>query len=293
MSKKLREIRLRAEYVLVYFIYIFLSILPINLVSRLGGFTFKIIGPFTKSHEIAIQNYLRIFPSSLNNESKKAVIKSWENIGKTFFELLILNKIVNKQNKKIIIEGEEHLKKFKENNEQLIFFGIHQSNWEILLPSIDSIGFKVGGIYRHLNNPYIDKLILNQRSKSVPTKKSFYTPKGRQSAKEITEAIKNKSSMVLLIDQKDSAGEMIKLFNFNVKTQIGFLKIARKYNMRIIPIENSRHGINNFKLKFYPPLTCFENNMSDNETMQTIHHIIEKWIRKNPSNWFLQHNRFN
>ena len=30
-----------------------------------------------------------------------------------------------------------------------------------------------------------------------------------------------------IIDQKDSAGEKISLFGKNVKTQIGFLKIAR------------------------------------------------------------------
>ena len=36
----------------------------------------------------------------------------------------------------------------------------------------------------------------------------------------------------MLIDQKDSAGEKISLFGKNVKTQIGFLKIARKYNMQ-------------------------------------------------------------
>ena len=41
---------------------------------------------------------------------------------------------------------------------------------------------------------------------------------------------------VLLIDQKDSAGEDIPFFNKLVKTQIGFLKIARKFNLPIIAV---------------------------------------------------------
>ena len=274
-------------------LYILLSILPINLVSIIGGKVFQFLGPFTKAHKIAKKNYLHIFPNANLKEVNQQVKNSWNNIGKTFFELLILPKIIMQQNDKINLEGDEILYKLKKNNEQIIFFGIHQSNWEILLPTIDKIGFKVGGIYRHINNPNINKLILNQRKSSIASKKSFYTPKGKKSAKEIIEAINNKSSMILLIDQKDSAGENIKFFGSDVKTQIGFIKLARKYNMKIIPIENIRTKVNNFTIKFYSPLMEIKSDLSDAQVMEKIHHIIEGWIKKNPSEWFLQHNRFN
>ena len=42
---------------------------------------------------------------------------------------------------------------------------------------------------------------------------------------ETKQAIKKGFSIMLLIDQKDNAGETVKLFNYNVKTQLGFLKI--------------------------------------------------------------------
>ena len=40
---------------------------------------------------------------------------------------------------------------------------------EILLPTIDKLGVNVGGIYRHINNPHIDKLISKYKKK----KRSF------------------------------------------------------------------------------------------------------------------------
>ena len=86
----------------------------------------------------------------------------------------------------------------------MIFFSIHQSNWELLVPVIDQLGISVGAIYRHINNKFIDKLIIKKRNQSINTKRSFYTPKGKESAKEIISAIKNNSSMILLIDQKDN-----------------------------------------------------------------------------------------
>ena len=292
-SNKNNKIILIIEYILVYLVFLFLSILPMNWVSHLGGSIFKIIGPLTNAHKIAKNNYLRIFPSAKSQEVKKQVVNSWENLGRTFFELLILPKIMNSKNQRISVEGINFLEEIKKNEEQVVFFGIHQSNWEILLPMIDRMDFNVGGIYRHINNPYINKLILNQRKKSIASNNSFYTPKGKKSAKDIVEGIKKNSSMVLLVDQKDSAGEDVVFFNSVTKTQTGFLKIAKKHKMRIIPVQNTRNNLNNFTLKFYPPLKPFKNHLTDKQAMGEIHKIIEGWIKENPSNWFLQHNRFN
>ena len=283
--------KLKIEYYFVYLIYKLLSKLPINMVSFLGGSIFKLIGPLTKTQKIVKKNYLHIFPNANKTEIFKHSKLSWFNTGKTFFELLILPKIISSKNK-IEFEGLNNIENIKKNKLQVIFIGIHESNWEILLPTIDKLGISVGGIYRHINNPYIDKLILNIRKKCIFSSKSFYTPKGKQSAKDIIDCIKNGSSVVLLIDQKDSAGDLVPFFNKPSKTQTGFLKLARKYDLKIIPVHNIRNKSNNFMLKFYPPIEKISAELSDIDAMKNIHYIIEEWIRDCPSGWFLQHNRF-
>ena len=290
-NKLLLQTKLNLEYYFIYLIYKLMSVLPINLVSFLGGSIFKLVGPLTKTQSIVKKNYLQISPYATKVEILKQTKLSWLNTGKTFFELLILPKIISINNK-IIIEGLSYIEQVKKNKEQVIFIGIHESNWEILLPTIDKLGISVGGIYRHINNPYIDKLILKIREKCIVSNKSFYTPKGKQSAKDIIDGIKNGLSVLLLIDQKDSAGELVPLFNIPSKTQTGFLKLARKYNMKIIPIHNIRNKDNNFTLKFSPPMEKISDKQSDIEAMKKIHGIIEEWITDNPSGYFLQHNRF-
>ena len=287
------KIKIIIEYYFIILLFKLLSILPLNFVSFIGGIVFRTIGPLTKTNKIAKKNYIKIFPSANKKEINKQTALSWSNMGKTFFELSVLNKIIFSRNNKINIEGKENIEKVINNKEQVIFIGIHESNWEILLPTIDKIGLPVGGIYRHINNPYINKLIIKLRNNCISSHKSFYTPKGQQSAKEVINAIKNNLSIVLLIDQKDSAGEIVSFFNYPSKTQIGFIKLARKYNLKIIPIHNVRNKKNNFTLTFYPPLENISKGLSDIEVMEKIHSIIEKWIKDLPSNWFLQHNRFN
>ena len=130
------------------------------------------------------------------------------------------------------------------------------------------------------------------RNKSITSKNSFYTPKGKKSAKDIIESIRNETSIVLLIDQKDSAGEIVPFFNFPAKTQIGFVKISRKYKLRIVPVQNIRNNDDTFTLIFHKPLDKLSDSIKDEKVMENIHSIIEEWIKSNPSDWFLQHNRF-
>jgi len=285
------KLKLIIEFLLIYIVYLILSKLPFFLVSNLGGLIFKLIGPKTKIQNIVKKNLLQVFPNTELTFLSKESQKNWFKIGKTFFELFILPKIINTKNR-ILIEGKENIKNIVENSEKVIFIGIHQSNWEILLPTIDKMGIPVAGIYRHINNPYINNLILKIRKKCIYSKKSFYTPKGKKSAKAIIEGIKNDTSIVLLIDQKDSAGEEVPFFNFPAKTQTGFIKISKKYNLKIVPVQNIRNNNNTFTLKFHKPINQISNEISDINAMKNIHSIIEGWIKTNPSDWFLQHNRF-
>lgn len=291
--KKIKKIKYFLEYIIVYIISLILNILPINFSSYIGGFIFKIFGPLTKTHFIAKNNYLKIFPLAKHKEVKKNILLSWENLGRTFFELLILPKLIKLSKKYIKIEGLDNLKNLNTKNERFMFITIHQSNWEIVVPIIDKLKFRVGAIYRHINNPYLNNFILKKRSNSLNNIKSFYTPKGKKSAVDIIKAIKNNSSVLVVVDQKDSAGINIPFFGNDVKTQTGFLKIAKKYNMKIIPIENTRTSTNILNLKFHQPIKFPKNVSNSFEQMKYIHLIIEGWIKNNPSNWFFQHNRFN
>jgi len=279
------------EYVLVILIYFLYKILPLNLSVKFSSFLFITFGKFSRANKTAINNCRYVFPNLKEKEIKSIIKKSWNNLGQTICELFRLNEIFDK--KKIKYKNLENIEDFIKDNKQAIFISIHQSNWEVLVPSLDRIGINIGGIYRHINNIFIDKLILNIRKKSLVSKKSFYTPKGKKSAKDIVDAINNSLSIVLLIDQKDSSGDDVLFFNKSVKTQTGFLKIARKYKLPIILIHNKRFNDGNIELTFLKPFYHNDLKVNDIQMMENIHRKIEEWIKSEPSQWFWQHKRFN
>ncbi len=278
---------------LVFKIILFLLIpFSKNFSSKIISNSFLYLGKLSKYNQIAINNCRTVFPNLNEVEIRKIINNSWRNLGFNLFEITYLNKLVKEKNT-IEILGLEILAKIKKDKTPVIFFSIHSSNWEICVPILDHNGFEIGAIYRHINNIFFDKYIYQQRTKALKTKNSFYTPKGKVSAKEILEGVINNKNIFLLIDQKDSAGNLINFFGKKVKTQTGFLKIARKYNLKIVPMKNIRLSNNKFQITFEKPLEHNNNQVSDEKKMLEINMIIEEWIRKNPDNWFWQHKRFN
>ena len=279
------------QYLFVKILFLFLKFLPLKTAKSMSSIIFRKVGKLSSAHKTAKNNCRYIFPNHKEKMINSIIDKSWENIGETICELLRFQEVYNKNN--IILNGLKNIEFLKKNNKQAIFFSIHQSNWEVMVPILDRINFDVGGIYRHINNPFLDNLILKIRENSLTKSGSFYTPKGKKSAKNLVQAVNNNRSIFLLIDQKDSAGEEVLFFNRKVKTQTGFLKIARKFNLPIIPIQNNRLSDGKIELTFLDPIFHNDSNINDTLMMEKIHTIIEQWILSNPSQWFWQHKRFN
>ncbi len=279
------------QFLFIKFVFFIFMILPLNISKKLSSFLFRTIGKLTNSDKTAIRNCKFVFPKYDELKIRRIIDESWNNIGQTICELLKLKKIIEED--KITLKGHTNIDYLKNNKLQAIFISIHQSNWELLVPMIDRLGFKIGGIYRHINNYFLDKLILNIRKNTLLSKNNFYTPKGKKSAKDLINAINNGYSIVLLVDQKDSAGEKVTFFNKKVKTQTGFLKMARKFNLPIVPIKNTRLDNNKIELNFLDPIFHNNTNIDDVMMMKEIHKLIENWIISNPSQWFWQHKRFN
>ena len=285
-------IRYFIEFFLFKIIFILLSLFNKKISTKIFSNIFMFLGRLSKYNKIAKKNCKFIFSDFNDKKITKIINSSWKNLGQNLYELNNLKKLIDDKSA-IKILGLEKLEKIKKENSPVIFFSIHSGNWEICVPILDKNGFDIGAIYRHINNNFFDRYIYKKRTDALKSKNSFYTPKGKISAKEILEGVINNKNIFLLVDQKDSAGTFINFFGRKVKTQTGFLKIARKYNLKIIPMKNLRLPDNTLQITFEEPLEHSNDNVSDDKKMLEINTIVERWIRESPENWFWQHKRFN
>ena len=280
------------QFIIFLKIYFFFKLLSNKTASNLGGKIFKILGPLSKTNLILINNLKNIYTKD-EKKISHIVNKSWENLGRTLAEFSHLEEITKKNNKYITVKGANHLNSIAKKKEKVIFIAIHQSNWEVLAPTLGSYGIKLNSVYRHVNNNLIDKFILNIRKKVYKPSNSILSPKGKKSAQDMMSSIKKCFSIALLIDQKDSSGLSVLLLGKLAKTQTGFLKLSNKFNLKIYPIENKRISDIKFEMTVHNPVILTKNKEFDEKTaMHQIHKIIEKWIQNQPENWLWQHKRW-
>ena len=262
-------------------------------ISSFGGWLLRKIGPRTSKQKI-METGLRIaFPDLKNAALKKLTVKSWDNIGRTFAEFPLMDRVsVFKKNSRVTVVGHEKLENLiKAKNGAVIVTG-HFANWEIMAAVLTQSGLPVRITYRKINNPYLDKRVRAQRE-AYGTK--FLVQKSTHAgARVLLEALGNGQSVAILNDQKFNEGIAVPFFGHDAMTATGAVRLALKTGAPLIPISVTRD-----KADFI--VTIHDNimleNMGDRDVdiengVTKIVSFTEGWIRQNPDQWFWVHRRW-
>ena len=272
------------------FIYIFFfigRILGIVVSRYLFAFIFSLIGPIFKSKKILNDN-LNIFSRNLSSEDRKEIVNCmWKNYGKTFIEYIFLSHF-QKSKSHVSIEGEENLKEIYQNTKPVIFVSGHFANFELMSMEITKRKIALATIYRPLNNPFLNPFMEYLRKKYVC---SNQIKKGIKGVRETIEYLKKKYCIALMIDQRVSEGEKINLFGKPALTTTLPAQLSFKFNLDIIPIYIERDNKNKFNIRFQERINPkkFKDKL---ELTEELNKVLEKMIKKNPTQWIWTHNRW-
>ena len=272
------------------FVYLFFfigRILGINLSRKFFSGMFILIGPFFRSNKIINKN-LKIFSSTISLKEKSRIVKDmWSNYGKTFIEYIFLNRF-RRENKFVILDGEENLLQIAKENKPVIFISGHFANFELMSMEITKRNISLATIYRPLNNIFINPFMEFLRRKYVCKNQ---IKKGINGVRETIEFIKKNHCIALMIDQRISEGEKINLFNQPALTTTLPSQLSIKFNLEIVPVYIERIKDNKFKIEFQKRIN--PKNFRDKlELSRKLNKVLEKMILRNPGQWIWTHNRW-
>ena len=271
----------------VYLFFFILRILRINISRRFFSGIFILIGPFFRSNKIINKN-LKIFSSTISLKEKSRIVKDmWSNYGKTFIEYIFLN-LFRRENKFVILDGEENLLQIAKENKPVIFISGHFANFELMSMEITKRNISLATIYRPLNNIFINPFMEFLRRKYVCKNQ---IKKGINGVRETMEFIKKNHCIALMIDQRVSEGKKINLFNQPALTTTLPSQLSIKFNLEIVPVYIERTKDNRFKIEFQKRIN--PKNFRDKlELSLELNKVLEKMILRNPSQWIWTHNRW-
>ena len=277
------------EFIFVIFLFLIFKLIGYKNASNFGEVIGKKIGPFFRSNT-KIQSNLENSNIGSSQKDRKFIINNmWGNYGRILSEYIYLKKFrQNNLNQFIEIEGLNYLNEIKKNDERVVFISGHFNNFELMAMEIERSGINLCAIYRPLNNPFLN-IIMESIRKNHICKNQI--KKGKSGTRNLLNLFKKNFSVALMIDQRVSEGDDVKLFNRPAKTTTIPAQLVKKYGCRIVPVYIERIKNINFKLCFSEPVK-FNDELSLEQITLELNKILEKMILKNPSQWIWSHDRW-
>lgn len=263
--------------------------------SWLGGQLGRLLGKLARERHIAADNLRQALPHLSEQEQKRILSQCWTQLGRVVGEFPHMEQIAREAETRVVIEGAEHVKAALPDGGPAMFVSGHFSNWELMMLGIQRLAGKTGSLYRRANNPYMEKWIIDQRSAFMP----IQIPKGSDGARVMIDLLKNETSLGVLVDQKLGTGNPIELFGRTTKAPSASVKLARRFDIPVIPTVIRRrhdgpdkvHFVQHFFPAIHLPKT--DNLQQDVDiAMRQVYDLIEQWITERPEEWFWQHNRW-
>ncbi len=289
----------KLEYYSVKMFITFLGFLPNHIIYK----TLKLISKLTYKLEkrrssLTRKNLKTVFPNLNTKEIDKLALEAYESVAVTLAEIiLMLNNKLDLDS--MVTNKEEFLEKMKRydssSEKGLIVITAHFSNWELAAQFLPKYGFPMTAIGREGNNKLIEKSITTPFRERYGNK-NIYKKKAMIS---IIKALKKGGRVGLLIDQKASGKNSVKVKFFNLEADtinsVAVLKL--KYNPTVLPIFAIRDKNGKYKIEIKEPVEYIaEETEDENEKIkrmtQKYNDILEEVIKEYPTQWFWMHNRW-
>lgn len=268
------------QAVLVYALYGFFRIMPVDMASAVGGFIGRSIGPRLGASKKVRRNLALALPEL---EADPVVRGMWDNLGRVMAEYAHLGAFGDSR---VEVVGKEHVLDLYQQKRPFIMAAGHFANWEVLPVTIARYDIDAQLIYRHANNPYVEKLMQHARS---PGGKRF-ARKGVAGARSVHGALRHHEPIAMLVDQKHNRGLAIPFFGRPAMTATAVAELALKYQAPILLGRCERLNGARFRITMQPPLYADEYTVE--EILTRINAALEEWVRARPEQWLWLHKRW-
>ncbi len=268
-----------------------LRLMGVERASAFGGWLLKTLGPRTGTHRTVRRNLRIAFPEMDPAERERLAVDQWEQTGRTFAELTMMDQLTPASGR-IEIVGADRLEAIRQGGKPVVFVSGHLANFELMPAVILAAGIPCQITYRAANNPYADAMIRKNRARYGV---KLFAPKGGDGARELLAGMQRGESVALMNDQKFSEGPEVTFFGQPVNAAPGPSRLALRFGTVLQPMSVVRLPGVRFRLTVHEPIAIAPGrNKSDDiaGAVQAVTTFVEHRVRENPVDWFWVHKRW-
>jgi Kdo2-lipid IVA lauroyltransferase/acyltransferase len=264
---------------------------PIAWVSAAGGALFRAIGPLTGAHKTAVRNLRIAFPEMEATERARLLADQWDNLGRYFFEFPLTDRLTPASGR-IEVVGRERLEAIAASGEPAVLISGHLSNFEVMAAVIVDSGVRCRVTYRALNNPFVDRRIVEARARYGV---ELFGPKGGEGGREVLDTLKGGGSVAFLNDQKFNTGVEAPFFGAPARTAFGPTRLALRFGGRLHPMSVTRLPGARFRVTAHEPIVLARTGDRERDLaagVAQVNAFMEARVREHPAEWWWVHKRW-
>ena len=264
-----------------------LKLLPYERrLNAMSWVTRKFIGPLVNYRRRALNNLAMIHPDWPLEKRQAVAEQVLDTLARTIIENYSRDEFRKRiEDHEIEGPGLAAALEAKANGRAIIFSSGHWSNHEATRTALDLRGFKVGGIYNPMKNPYFNEHYVD----SIAHVSGPIFPRGKDGVRAFLDFLRNGGHGFLLHDVYFHKGEWMDFLGKPARTAFSAAEMALKFDALLIPYFNTRKadGVS-FQIELLDPIEHTDPRQMTRELMDH----LEKKIESDPGQWLWVHKRW-
>lgn len=265
----------------------------IHALSEILGWAFWFFGfPWRR---LAMDNLRFVYKDKLSDKELKHIAKeSMKNVVRLMCELIVIPKRQETAFEKMVVTGEDHLKKAMSNDNGVIGLGNHVGNFIYMIVGLTMRGYPVSYMFKEPEDRNISAFLWDLKKRMDLNPIPLHPRK--QAIKKSFVWLKKKGMLWLAVDQDARVGDVgVEFFGVKASTPQGPAVLATKTGSTVLPMYVKRKGWMQHEVIIWPSIDMV--NTGDKEAdkytnLKRMNEVTEKMILDNPTEWWWIHKRW-
>lgn len=256
--------------------------------ARLGLAAFvvsRIVSPLAGYGERVRQNLKLIVPDMPEAEVRRMMQAVPANLGRTLAELYSGQDFVARVAREPLSgEGVAALEEAHRTNRPVMLITGHIGNYDAVRGALIRKGYRVGGLYREMGNPFFNAHYVAAISRiGTPL-----FPRGRKGLGEMLRFLRSGGMVGLVLDQHMGDGTPLVFMGRPAMTALSAAEMALRYDALVVPTYGIRRADGGFDIVIEAPIP----HSTPEAMTQALNDSLEVHVRANMDQWLWIHRRW-
>ena len=263
-----------------------LQLLPFDLRRRVGGWMMtSLVAPLGGYRRRVRENLALIFPDLAKAEVRRLVRKVPENLGRTLVELYSARDFVARiRNEPLTGAGVAALAEAHAAGRPVMLVTGHIGNYDAIRAALILRGYRVGGLYRPMGNPFFNHHYVAAISRiGTPL-----FPRGRKGLADMLRFLRSGGMLGVGLDQHMNDGAPLIFMGHPARTALSSAELALRYDALVVPTYGLRREDGGFDLVIEAPVP----HSTAEEMTQRLNDSLEAQVRAHMDQWLWTHRRW-